>query len=58
MTLEFQMPYTVHTVYSVIGFGVKSGIMSILEWYRFPYTNNYWVYRVDGVDGLPEMERS
>ena len=33
---------TVHTAYSVIGFSVKSGIMSILGWYRFPYSNNYW----------------
>ena len=34
---------TVHTAYSVIGFSVKSGIMSILGWYRLPYTNYYCI---------------
>ena len=34
-----KVKHTVHTAYSVIGFSVKSGIMSILGWYRFPYTN-------------------
>ena len=37
-----KIDYTVHTAYGVIGFSVKSGIMSILGWYRFPSTNNYW----------------
>ena len=31
---------TVHTAYSVIGYSVKSDIVSTLEWYGIPYTNN------------------
>ena len=37
-------PYTVDTGYMVIGYKVKSDIRSILGWYGFPYTKNYWIY--------------
>ena len=54
---------TVHTAYSVIGFSVKSGIMSILGWYRFPYSNNYWKmskigYSANGFGKLAETKSS
>ena len=35
---------TVYTGYMVIGYKVKSDIRSILGWYGFPYTKNYWIY--------------
>ena len=35
---------TVDTGYMVIGYKVKSDIRSILGWYGFPYTKNYWIY--------------
>ena len=35
---------TVDIGYMVIGYMVKSVIWSILSWYRFSYTNKYWIY--------------
>ena len=41
---NFYNPATVDTGYMVIGYKVKSDIRSILGWYGFPYTKNYWIY--------------
>ena len=34
---------TVHIGYSAIGYSVKSVIVSMLGWSRFPYSKNYWI---------------
>ena len=41
---EVDLYCTVDTGYMVIGYKVKSDIRSILGWYGFPYTKNYWIY--------------